>query len=104
MSFDKALLCRIEDVEGLRQCSFPIRLFCLDTKDHISLDLVSSYKIEEVPIDSFGKHQITYRIKLEGDHGFVMPMIMSGVIDNITYDFTCSLRDENNLQYIVTMI
>jgi len=45
--------------------------------------------------------QEMYRAKLEGDFGYILTLIVSGVYDSDTHSFTCQIMDEEGNEYVL---
>jgi hypothetical protein len=94
-------LNQVEEVRGLREKSYQIQLFCVNTDDYLSLDLVCSYKIEHKNI---GDHLafVVYRLKFESNDNYVYTMVLKGVQDLKDNSFTYSLQnEEGDLTYVL---
>lgn len=92
----------IMDVNGLREKTYPIQLYCLDNGVFITADLVCSNIVEQKNLNNDEKY-VVYRLKLEGDYDR-LTLVVRGVYNNKTGDFKCALKDEDDNEYIVLTI
>jgi hypothetical protein len=89
----------IMDVNGLREKTYPVQLYCLDNGEFIVADLVCSTMFEQTRINDDEKH-VAYRLKLEGDYDR-LTLVVRGVHNNKNGDFKFALKDEDDNEYIV---
>lgn len=84
---------------GLREKTYNILVFCPETQLFISLQLVSSYLIENNVLDTKYKSQ-KFRIKCEGLYANYT-FIVSGILNVDKYDFTYNIKDEDSDDYYI---
>lgn len=91
----------INDVSGLREKIIPVNLYCYDTEQNKSLNLVSSYKIGHINANDF-EDMLIYRLKLEDEFYNVTTLIATCIYNYRNNTFNYILRaEETEYQYIV---
>ncbi len=91
----------IQDVQGLRENTYNVNLYCYENDTRFSLTLVSSYKIFQKKTND-DDDMFIYRLKFEDDISNVVTMIATCFYNNKNYKFNYSLKNEDNEhQYII---
>lgn len=88
------------DTCGLREKPYALQLFCPEKKIFISLNLVVSYLIENIALDTKYKSQ-QFRIKCEDGPYMTYTFIVSGILNIDTYEFSYNIKDEDSDDYYI---
>jgi len=92
----------ITEVNGLRERTFPVTLYCYDTDTTREHELVSSYKIGAIPVNDF-EEMLIYRLKFENVFDEVSTLIATCIYNYRNCTFNYILRDEDSdYQYIIS--
>lgn len=85
----------ITEVNGLRERTFPVTLYCYDTDTKCEQELVSSYKIGAIFVND-SEEMLIYRLKFENEFDEVSTLIATCIYNYKYYTFNYILRNEDS--------